>query len=192
MKPTTIDFGTFTRPDGETTGRLVLNVSYGGAFSLDHMVTPHEGTILATGHFHGHVSKEFADLAIQQIANCALPAPRSYGVGVCDAVETFQQEFLGQFPDLTPEERKLRELAQQYIERTEAYDRTVCTGPITRGEIMPASIQEGALINRNARKVHDELMQDVWALGFLERDFMREIRREIRIRKEENTYTPNA
>lgn len=68
MKSASIDFGTFTRPNG-TVGRLVLEVAPNGRISLNHMVTPHEGTILATGHFADHISPEFADLAVEQIRN---------------------------------------------------------------------------------------------------------------------------
>jgi len=54
--------------------------------------------------------------------SCA-PAP-------CSA---FQREYLGVPWTPSPEQKQLRELAREYHERTEAYDRTVCTGPIVRG-----------------------------------------------------------
>lgn len=47
----------------------------------------------------------------------------------------------------------LESLATWYHEETESYDRTVCTGPIIRGSIMPNGCDEYALINKNARKV---------------------------------------
>lgn len=53
----------------------------------------------------------------------------------------------------TEKDRRLYDLAKRYRDETEAYDRTVCSGPILHGSIMPASAQETALITRNARKV---------------------------------------
>lgn len=77
----------------------------------------------------------------------------------------FQREYLGVW---TPsrEEKRLRELAREYHERTEAYDRTICTGPIVRGGIMPATPEQHALINRHAGTVRDELGIEAARLGF--------------------------
>ena len=61
---------------------------------------------------------------------------------------------------------QLRKLAIQYHERTEQYDRTVCTGPIQRGAILPANAREHALINRNAKAVMAELWPQARNLGF--------------------------
>ncbi|WP_122299289.1 hypothetical protein [Pseudomonas syringae] len=58
---------------------------------------------------------------------------------------------------LSESERRLLALAQQYVTETEAYDRTVCTGPIQRDGIMPASRHEFALVNRNAHQTMDRL-----------------------------------
>ena len=41
-------------------------------------------------------------------------------------------------------------LAEEYNARCEAYDRTVCTGPITKDGIHPANDRELELIFRNA------------------------------------------
>ena len=59
--------------------------------------------------------------------------------------EYFQQPY-----ELSDKDLLLIKLAAYYNTSTEAYDRTVCTGPIVRGEIQPASPRELALINRNA------------------------------------------
>ena len=59
--------------------------------------------------------------------------------------EYFQQPY-----ELSDKDLLLIKLAAYYNASTEAYDRTVCTGPIVRGEIQPASPRELALINRNA------------------------------------------
>ena len=66
---------------------------------------------------------------------------------------------------------KLLDLAQQYYDRTERYDRIVCTGPIRNGSIMPADGTQFSLINRNARRVMNELMKEVIDLGFGFKDF---------------------
>lgn len=51
------------------------------------------------------------------------------------------------------------DLAVEYYRRTEAYDRSVCTGPVRDGEILPSSHHELALINRNALAVLRELQE---------------------------------
>ena len=71
----------------------------------------------------------------------------------------------------------LRELALRYHAECEAYDRTVCTGPIRNGEIMPTTIQEVALVSRNARKVFAYLAQLAHMDGFSHRDLWKEIGR---------------
>jgi hypothetical protein len=53
----------------------------------------------------------------------------------------------------TPQEIRAYELVEQYYINCEAYDRTVCTGPITRDGILPIDHRELGKINRNA---HDE------------------------------------
>ena len=60
----------------------------------------------------------------------------------------------------TEKDNKLHELAQRYYTETEAYDRTVCTGPIIDGGIMPVTNYERGLINRNARQVFDRIAQE--------------------------------
>lgn len=49
-------------------------------------------------------------------------------------------------------------LAREYHTECEAYDRKVCTGPITRDGILPANGREASLINENAVRVRDRLL----------------------------------
>lgn len=60
----------------------------------------------------------------------------------------------------TARDNKLRELAQSYVSRCEAYDRTVCTGPVRYGEITPMGGHELALVNRNAKKVIEQIVME--------------------------------
>lgn len=76
MKATTIDFGTFTRPNGETLGRLILDISESGRFSLSHMVTPHEGTIVAHGEFKEYI-KGLPDAAVAHLSKLVVPPPNA-------------------------------------------------------------------------------------------------------------------
>lgn len=63
--------------------------------------------------------------------------------------------------DFTPteSERRLAAAAERYIAETEAYDRTVCTGPIKHGSILPADTHEIGLANRNALRALDRLCE---------------------------------
>lgn len=64
--------------------------------------------------------------------------------------------------DFTPSEaeRRLLAAAEKYVVETEAYDRTVCTGPIKDGSIMPATPHEHRLVNRNALRAMDHLCSE--------------------------------
>jgi hypothetical protein len=86
--------------------------------------------------------------------------------------QEFRQEFMGMPTPSTPAEIKLRELAERYHDETEAYDRTVCTGEIRRGSIMPANGQECALINRNADMVRHLLWLEASDLGITWREWL--------------------
>lgn len=61
---------------------------------------------------------------------------------------------------LTERDHKLRELAQYYATSCEAYDRTVCRGPIKNGEIIQMGGHELALVNRNAKQVLEQIVLD--------------------------------
>ncbi|MEL7966402.1 hypothetical protein AAG587_08495 [Vreelandella neptunia] len=69
-----------------------------------------------------------------------------------DSVEQFNRQYLG---DWAPDEHESlkQELAKRYHEETEAFDRTVCTGPIIDGSIRPANNYQLQAINRNASMV---------------------------------------
>ena len=56
---------------------------------------------------------------------------------------------------LTERDQQLQSIAEQYVRETEAYDRSVCTGPIRYGEITPATPQDFLLVNRNAKQLLD-------------------------------------
>jgi hypothetical protein len=64
---------------------------------------------------------------------------------------------------------RLVELANEYHRRCEEYDRSVCTGPIVNGAIMPATYREMGLINRNAGAVLREVMWRAEVAGFTPR-----------------------
>ncbi|KVN27004.1 hypothetical protein WJ63_14480 [Burkholderia pyrrocinia] len=72
-----------------------------------------------------------------------------------------------------PERRPLPldTLADEYHRRCEAYDRTVCTGPIRGGEIVPATARELMIINRHACKLRDELRDRAACMGYLPAEF---------------------
>lgn len=89
----------------------------------------------------------------------------------------FRREYLGMPMQETDDERKLRELAEEYHRRTEAYDRTICTGPIKRGAIMPANGWEASQINRHAIGVRDALEAGALKLGFTPKQWRDAIRR---------------
>ncbi len=56
-------------------------------------------------------------------------------------------------------------LAQEYCEKTEAYDRTVCTGPMGVDGILPNNPREYLLINRFAIKLAREIYKRSVELG---------------------------
>ena len=57
----------------------------------------------------------------------------------------------------TESERRMSAAAEQYVAETETYDRSVCTGPIKHGSIMPANAHERGLVNHNAMRAMDRL-----------------------------------
>ncbi len=87
----------------------------------------------------------------------------------------FERRYLAipYFP--TENEIRLRELAEEYHRRCEEYDRTVCTGPLRNGEVMPADGAELVAINKNAQYVLRRLEKQVVALGFDRRQWQKAI-----------------
>jgi hypothetical protein len=77
-------------------------------------------------------------------------------------------EYFGTW-ELTDKDRTLHALAQRYHTETEAFDRTVCTGPVRDGSIMPMDHRELAIINRNAAEVLKVLQAEA-AIGGITRE----------------------
>lgn len=78
-----------------------------------------------------------------------------------------------------PSEQDLKcvELAERYHRETEAYDRTVCTGPVWRGSVMPANHRELALVNGNAARLRKQIMAEAATHGISAQDMARAIGR---------------
>jgi hypothetical protein len=77
----------------------------------------------------------------------------------------------------TPQQLKCRELAERYHREAEAYDRTVCTGPIKEGAIMPGNIRELTLINRHATALRRQLAKEAESHGITPAELKAEISR---------------
>jgi hypothetical protein len=87
----------------------------------------------------------------------------------------FHQQFLGRFSDSLD---SLVGFAHRYHEETEAYDRTVCTGPIGRdGGILPATPEQRWMINRNAIRVFKEIWVEAKRLGVSREELHEAIRK---------------
>jgi len=71
----------------------------------------------------------------------------------------------------------LATLASEYVARCEAFDRTVCTGPIVRNEIQPANVRELFRINEYASRVRAELIERAHSMGYGRNDLMKAIQR---------------
>jgi hypothetical protein len=67
------------------------------------------------------------------------------------------------------EQQALQDLAKQYHDRCDVYDRTVCSGRSPRtDEPMPVDGYELALVNKNARAVHADVVRQGAAMGLTE------------------------
>jgi hypothetical protein len=77
----------------------------------------------------------------------------------------------------TEEDNKLHELAQRYHDETEAYDRTVCTGPIVDGSIQPFGGRQTVLINQHARQVFLRIETEAASHGISKAEMWRAIGR---------------
>ena len=77
----------------------------------------------------------------------------------------------------TEKDLKTVELAERYHHETEAYDRTVCTGPVVRGSIQPASSRELAQINRHAHQVLRRIEKEAESHGISQAEVWRAIGR---------------
>lgn len=85
-------------------------------------------------------------------------------------------EYLGTW-SYTEKDRKIDDLAKRYHELTEAYDRTVCKGPFVNGAIQPSTPTESVLINRNAKSVIRDLLQQAGHHGITEGELRQAIQR---------------
>lgn len=74
-------------------------------------------------------------------------------------------------------EQKLHGFAKEYHDRCEAYDRTVCSGPVGRDGILPANHIEVGQINRNALTVLDDVAKRAEREGFTRDEIQRAISR---------------
>lgn len=63
------------------------------------------------------------------------------------------------------------DLATQYHQITEAYDRTVCTGPVRSDGIMPKDTREASLVNAHAREVYLRLLIQAERRGYSKREW---------------------
>lgn len=84
----------------------------------------------------------------------------------------FKQEWVQSDRD-----RTLCELAQRYHREAEAFDRTVCTGPIINGAIMPIHPSEVAAISGNAIKLRKRFMLEAEFVGISRAELSRAISR---------------
>ena len=75
----------------------------------------------------------------------------------------------------TERDNRLHELATRYHTECETYDRTVCTGPMGRDGIMPATPHEMGLINRNAHAVRKRLTEEAAREGIRSEELARAI-----------------
>ena len=94
------------------------------------------------------------------------------GLGVADYRALFEQEWQPTARDL-----KCVELAERYHHEAEAYDRTVCTGPVLHGSVMPADHRELALVNGNAARLRKQIMAEAATHGISPQDMARAIGR---------------
>lgn len=78
---------------------------------------------------------------------------------------------------LVSAEQALHDLARQYHERCDAFDRTVCTAKSPRsGEVLPANGYEQGLINKHAQHVHEDIVRQGHFMGFTPRQIEDAIR----------------
>lgn len=75
----------------------------------------------------------------------------------------YRQDILGYWPSTTPEERKFRQLAREYVQQTEAFDQIHCSSPIKP--------QERATCTKHALKLYSDLGMQARGLGFKTKDW---------------------
>lgn len=83
--------------------------------------------------------------------------------------KAFQRQFHGA-PE--PVDRtRLNQLAKQCVDECEAYDRTVCTGPVIDGVVMTRTSDEWRLVANNAHAVRERLWLEVQEMGFTRKEW---------------------
>lgn len=93
--------------------------------------------------------------------------------------EQYQALFQGNF-SIEGKDPDLVKLADEYHQRTEAFDRTICTGPVGYAGIQPTNAREAALVNDNALRVRRELVDRAMHAGFTEAQFKEALMHYIR------------
>ena len=83
--------------------------------------------------------------------------------------DAFESLYLGKFERSASSE--LCALACRYHLKTEAFDRSVCTGPVRNGSILPDTTRQRHLINMNARVEYCALLEEARRLGFTAEQF---------------------
>ena len=87
----------------------------------------------------------------------------------------------GEWLQVDTEEIRLREIAKQYHDRCDLYDRSVCTGISPRsGEAIPVTGEERSMVNAHARQRHREAVAQGFSAGFTEQQVVRAIQRHVR------------
>jgi hypothetical protein len=87
----------------------------------------------------------------------------------------FNKLYFGEFK-LSDRELAIRSAAERYVRDCETYDRTVCTGPVTRDGIMPCGPVEQGLSVRNSRRVLADICAEANGY-FTSKDVIREAAR---------------
>lgn len=93
----------------------------------------------------------------------------------------WRSEYLCTFWDDDPTERRLKELARGYHERTEVYDQQVCSGRDEHGFAKPMNACESMLCTRHAWQVTRELREMCWQERLREPDLQDAIQKEVRL-----------
>jgi len=88
----------------------------------------------------------------------------------------FLSEYMGAFIT-RPNASRLDELAREYVERTEGYDRTVCDA-IVDGVAMPTTGEQRRRIEAHALLVYNELSRAAVMLGYTVSEFREAIARQ--------------
>jgi hypothetical protein len=89
----------------------------------------------------------------------------------------FAQEYLQDcLPAFSKEEQELYQLAREFDEGCESFDRRVCSVRSKRGTALPANSHEMRMICQHANRLFDEMLPQVYALGFGAKEFHDAIR----------------